>query len=312
MRGGMISSTLLHLAVLIVLAIGLPDFGRDVEVAPPIPVEIATIDELTRPKPSKTAKPQPKVVEPEEPQEIPDAPPPPPRQATPPPPPPPAPAPEPPQQQAALPEPTPPEPAPEPEPEPLPLPEPEAKPEPKEEVKEEPKPEPPAPRPNRKPQVKLAQKPEKKKKEEPKVDPLASILQNVERLKDEQPSRRQETSKEPQPQTAAALPSQPLTVSERDAIMQQIIPCWNPPVGAPNAEELVVEISASLNQDGSLQRAQVVDGLRIGRDRFYRAAAEAALRAVKRCTPLQRLPVRKYSEWRQMTLVFDPSEMLGQ
>ena len=311
MRGGMISSTLLHLAVLVVIAIGLPDFGRDLEVAPPIPVEIATIDELTRPKPSETARPLPKAVEPpEEPQEIPQAPPPPPRQAAPPPPPPPAPAPPAPepQQQAALPEPTPP--APEPEPEPLPLPEPEAKPEPEEEAKEELKPEPPAPRPNRKPQVKLAKKPEKK--EEPKVDPLASILQNVEKLKDEQPARRQEKTEEPRPQATAALPSQPMTVSERDAIMQQIIPCWNPPVGAPNAEELIVEISASLNQDGSLQRAQVVDGLRLGRDRFYRAAAEAALRAVKRCTPLQRLPVRKYSEWRQMTLVFDPSEMLGQ
>ncbi|MCG8597505.1 MAG: hypothetical protein MI785_24505 [Kiloniellales bacterium] len=308
----MISSTLLHLAVLIVLAVGLPDFGRDVEVAPPIPVEIATIDELTRPKQSDTANPQPQVAEVQEPQEIPDAPPPPPRQAAPPPPPPPAPAPEPPQQ-AALPQPAPPQPTPEPEPEPLPLPEPEATPEPKEEeeVKEEPPPPaPPAPRPNRKPQVKLAQKPEKE--EEPKVDPLASILQNVERLKDEQPARRQEKPTESQPRATAALPSQPLTVSERDAIMQQIIPCWNPPVGAPNAEDLIVEISASLNQDGSLQRAQVVDGVRIGRDRFYRAAAEAALRAVKRCTPLQRLPVRKYSEWRQMTLVFDPSEMLGQ
>ena len=42
MRGGMIASTLLHLAVLIVLAVGLPDFGRDLEVAPPIPVSTSS------------------------------------------------------------------------------------------------------------------------------------------------------------------------------------------------------------------------------------------------------------------------------
>lgn len=311
MRGGMISSTLLHLGVLVILVIGLPDFGRDLEVAPPIPVEIATIDELTRPKPSKTPKPQPKAAEPEEPQEIPEAPPPPPRQAAPPPPPPPAPAPEP--QQAELPKPAPPEPAPEPEPEPLPLPEPEAKPEPKEEVKkEEPKPQPPAPRPNRKPQVKLAQKPEKKK-EEPKVDQLAQILKDVEKLKEEEPAtRRERTQEPPRAQQQTSLSSLPMSLSEIDAVKQQIWPCWSPPVGAPQAEKLAVKIKLYLNQDGSLQRAQFVDGLRIGGDRFYRIAAEAAMRAVRRCTPLQRLPPKKYSEWREMTLNFDPSEILGQ
>ena len=309
MRGGMISSTLLHLGVLVILVIGLPDFGRDLEVAPPIPVEIATIDELTRPKPSKTAKPQPKAAEPEEPQEIPEAPPPPPRQAAPPPPPPPAPAPEP--QQAELPKPAPPEPAPEPEPEPLPLPEPEAKPEPKEEVKnEEPKPQPPAPRPNRKPQVKLAQKPEKKK-EEPKEDRLAAILKDVEKLKEEEPApRRERTQEPPQPQQQASLSSEPITLSEKDAIRQQIKRCWNPPVGAPDAEDLVVELRLTLLQDGTVQRVQVVSGgLRAGNP-FYKIAAEAAIRAVKRCSPLK-MPAKKYSAWRTLVMEFDPSEMLG-
>ena len=310
MRGGMIASTLMHLAVLVVLAIGLPDFGRDLEVAPPIPVEIATIDELTRPKPSKTQKPEPKVAELEEPQEIPDAPPPPPRQATPPPPPPPEPAPEPPQE-AKLPDPTPPEPTPEPEPEPLPLPEPEAKPEPKEEVKK--KAEPPAPRPNRKPRVKLAKKPETKKKKEPEVSGLDQILKNVEQLKEDESARRRVQPKErSQPQQQVSLSSLPMSLSEIDAVKQQIWPCWSPPVGAPGAEKLAVKVKLWLNQDGSLQRAQIVDGLRLGGDRFYQVAAEAAMRAVRRCTPLQRLPPKKYSRWREMTLNFDPSEILGQ
>lgn len=306
MRGGMISSTLLHLAVLIVLAIGLPDFGRDLEVAPPIPVEIATIDELTRPKPSKTPKPQPKVAEPEEPQEIPEAPPPPPRQAAAPPPPPPEPAPEPPQE-AKLPDPAPPEP--EPEPEPLPLPEPEAKPEPKEEVKEKARPEPPAPRPNRKPQVKLAQKPKKKK--EPEVSGLDSILKNVEKLKEDKPATRRERNPEPpRPQQQASLSDQPMTVSEKDAIRQQIKRCWNPPVGAPDAGDLIVELRLHLLQDGTVQRVEIMTGGRSAGNQFYRIAAEAAVRAVRRCSPLK-MPPKKYSAWRTLVMNFDPSEMLG-
>ena len=294
MRGGMIASTLLHLAVLIVLAVGLPDFGRDLEVAPPIPVEIASIDELTRPKPTKTAKPEPKVAEAEEPQEIPDAPPPPPRQAAPPPPPPPEPAPEP-QQQAALPEPTPPEPAPEPEPEPLPLPEPKAKPEPKEEVE--------------KPRVKLAQKPQKKK-QEPKEDRLASILNNVDQLKKEIPAPKEEKKQQaPQPRQQVSALDQAVTISEKDAIIRHVSRCWNVPAGARNAEELVVGLRVYLHVDGSVQRTQIEDLSRL-RDPFFRAAAEAAVRAVKRCSPLP-TPKKDYSAWRVMLLNFDPSEMLG-
>ncbi|MDJ0942515.1 MAG: energy transducer TonB [Kiloniellales bacterium] len=308
MRGGMISSTLLHLAVLIVIAVGLPDFGRDLEVAPPIPVEIATIDDLTRPKPSKTQKPEPKVAEVEEPQEIPDAPPPPPRPVAAPPPPP-EPAPEP-QQQAALPDPTPPEPTPEPEPEPLPLPEPEAKPEPKEEVKEKPKPKPPAPRPNRKPQVKLAKKPEKKK-EEPKEDRLASILNNVDQLKKEIPTPSEEKKQEaPQSRQQVSALDQRVTISEKDAIIRHVSRCWNVPAGARDAEKLIVGLRVYLHVDGTVQRTQIEDLSRL-RDPFFRAAAEAADRAVRRCSPLP-TPNKDYSAWRVMLLNFDPSEMLGQ
>ncbi len=307
MRGGVTFSALLHLAVLVVIAIGLPDFGRDLEVSPPIPVEIVTIDDITRPKPVE--KPQPKVEQPVEPQEIPEAPKPPPQEAAPPPPPPPEPV----KQVARAVEPPP---EPEPEPLPLPLPEPKAEPEPEPEPEEvkKPEPEPQAPRPVRKPppKKKAKKQPEKKKKKEPEPDRLASILQNVDQLKQEVPEQRQQPTQEPQPQQAATLSSVPMTISEIDAVRQQINPCWNPPVGAPNAAELVVEVRIFLNQDGSLLRWTVLDAGRINRDTFHRVAAEAAVRAIKRCTPLQRLPPKKYSVWREITLNFDPSEILGQ
>ena len=313
MRGGVILSGLLHFSVLMAVVLGLPDlFKRDLEVAPPIAVEIASIDELTRPRPAPVPKPAPEIVEPEpEPEEIPEAPPPPPQPAASEPPPPP---PEAPQQEAKLFDAAPPEPEPEPEPEPLPLPpEPKVEPEP-EPKKEEPKVA-PAPKPSKKPAVKLAKKPEPKKEEKkkkPEPDRLASILKNVEKLQEDTPTRRQPEPEQAAPQRASSISSQPMSVSEIDAVRQQIYPCWSPPVGAPNAEELAVEVRLFLNQDGSLRDARALDEGRMRRDRFYRAAADAAVRAVHRCTPLKKLPVKKYSEWSQMVLNFDPSEMLGQ
>ncbi|NBO19672.1 MAG: energy transducer TonB, partial [Proteobacteria bacterium] len=46
-------------------------------------------------------------------------------------------------------------------------------------------------------------------------------------------------------------------------------------------------------------------------DPFYRAAADAAVRAVQRCSPLTGLPSDKYETWKQMELRFDPKYMLN-
>jgi len=46
-------------------------------------------------------------------------------------------------------------------------------------------------------------------------------------------------------------------------------------------------------------------------DDFFRTAAESAVRAVRLCTPLKNLPTTKYDRWQEITLTFNPREMLG-
>jgi hypothetical protein len=53
-----------------------------------------------------------------------------------------------------------------------------------------------------------------------------------------------------------------------------------------------------------------LDVVRAIQDGYFRAAAENAMRAVKRCSPF-RLPVGKYEVWKQLTLRFDPRRMFG-
>lgn len=101
-----------------------------------------------------------------------------------------------------------------------------------------------------------------------------------------------------------------MTISESDALRRQLESCWNVPLGARDAQDLVVNIFMEVNPDRTVREARVVDMQRYSRDGFYRAAADSALRAVQspQCSPLA-LPPDKYEEWRHITVTFDPRNM---
>jgi hypothetical protein len=177
-------------------------------------------------------------------------------------------------------------------------------------------PEPPAPQPRRV-NVRPRTKPEPPAKT-PKFDASRIAVLIDKTRKEEAPEAEPEESKKflqppPMPESPvrrAAIGNQ-LTLSEVDAIRYQIEQCWNVPVGAPDARDLVIKIQISLKPDGSLKRQPVI----LGRDRmddgFFRTAAESARRAVQRCTPLKNLPTSKYDRWQDITVTFNPREMLG-
>jgi hypothetical protein len=103
------------------------------------------------------------------------------------------------------------------------------------------------------------------------------------------------------------------TADLSDALKSQIYRCWNPPVGAPNANDLVVDFDLKLNPDGTvLGRPQLSGNSASAQGNPYtRAAAEAASRAIYQCAPYN-LPAKRYNDWRDITLRFDPREMMGQ
>ena len=276
MRNGALFSALLHLSVLLLLIIGPFSFAPDAALAPLISIEIVSVVEQSKPEPEPVA----------------EIPPPAPKPPTP-------------------------EPEPEPEPvaEPIPEPEPEAEPEPipePEPVKEpEPEPEklktPPKPKPKPKPKTQVAMA--DKKKEEPPEDRLASILRNVENLKNKAQSEEMQQADISQTQPASQGSAIERMTMAR-AIQQQMASCWQIEPGARDAESLIVEIRVVLNPDASVRGAQIVDFERMFRDSFYRSAAENARRAIFRCSPFD-LPTNKYNVWRDLTLKFDPRYMFG-
>jgi outer membrane biosynthesis protein TonB len=213
------------------------------------------------------------------------------------------------------PKPTPAPPAPEP-PKPVEQKAPPPPPKPVEQKPEPPKPEPPKPEvvepaPSAKPKPTPKAEPEK-----PKFDPqqIAALLDK--RLRDMPAPAPVEPQKVDPASTQAAAASPetleaPLSISEVDLIRSQFERCWNPPVGAREAENLVIRVRIALNPDGSLAAApELIDRSRLN-DTFWRAAADSALRAVHKCQPLQDLPSSKYQRWRLIDLTFNPKEMLG-
>jgi len=153
-------------------------------------------------------------------------------------------------------------------------------------------------------------KPEPPKKEEKKTDtnPLASILKNVDQLRQKQPA--QETPA----QAPEQAPQQTASAVERNALerslREQIQRCWRLDPGAVRAEDLIVELRVFLNPDGSARLIEIVDFERMTRDAYFNSAAENARRAVLTCQPFK-LDPRKYSVWRELILRFDPREMFG-
>jgi colicin import membrane protein len=101
-----------------------------------------------------------------------------------------------------------------------------------------------------------------------------------------------------------------LTASEQSLLINMIVSkvkkCWTVAAGVPGADTLIVTLSMSFKQDGSLlSDPKVVGGN--GSPQFQ-LAADNARRAVMACQPYQ-LPPDKYAAWRSVELDFDPRDM---
>jgi outer membrane biosynthesis protein TonB len=280
MRGSVVTSVSAHLLLFLFAHFGLPHAFSPPDVSVTIiPVELVTEEELNAPPPPAAPEPEP---EPE---------------AAAPPPPPPEPPPEPP----APPEPevveTPPPPVEKPKPP---------------EKKEPPKPKPPA----------LAKaKPQAKPKPPKPPKDFNSVLKDLTKIEKTPTPAKKARKPSPPKDEGKPAPEQPqiaerasITEIERlkQRIRQQIEPCWSPPVGASEAENLVVTIFIRLDRRGVVLDARVVDAPAMALNSYVQAAADAARRAVlnPRCQPFN-LPQNRYDLWKEIRFNFDPREMLG-
>ncbi|HTT81424.1 MAG TPA: hypothetical protein VMF86_17280 [Stellaceae bacterium] len=324
---GIMLSAALHVGLIALIALGLPSlFGPPPPREAPIAVDLVTIAPETRAthpnpyRPRRQARPIPAQAPPA-PKPKPElhlhptaAEPP----SAPPPPPPPKPQPEPVVAKA------PPPPPPKPRPEPVvakapPIPEPKPK------LAAVQQPEPPRPavhKADARAFAKLLDKLNERPADRP-APQLARFDALLKNLTQQDDAAAADAPPAPHPETAtaeaSAQPKAPLgsqlTASQIDLLRQQIERCWDVPAGARDAKDLVVEIKAAVNPDGTVRTATIIDTARYATDPFFRAAADSAKRAVldPQCTGPQnplKLPPDQYQAWRILDLFFDPKDLL--
>ena len=303
MRAGATLSLLLHLGILLLILLGLPDLFKQEDVIEPVAVQLATVADLTA-QPEPAVKPiQTPVIKPvTQPLPAPAAP----QAPTPPP------LPTPPQPADQTPPPLPPDQAPQPvqptvaePPQPVIIPDQTKPPPQQQQAKIEPQPL-PVLRPKVPPdQTKPKPKPQPQQQQTADFNSLLKNLEKTNTQTADNTDQQQQTPQPPQPQTTQL--GQQLTMSERDALSQQIGGNWLIDPGQKGIEDIQIEIQATLAPDGTVMSAQIVDQMRVAWDERYRALAEAALRAVLKSSPMH-VPLDKYDLWKNMTISFDPAK----
>ncbi len=167
------------------------------------------------------------------------------------------------------------------------------------------------PKPRSKPKPPVAPQEKKPEPKEEEKEDFTSLLKSL-TPEDPQPDKSKPNEVQGEGQTSQIADfSKQLTMSELDRLNRGVQPCWNVNIGGKDAGSLLVDLKVSLNPDMRVRDVKIVDHLRYAADSHFRAAADAARRALlnERCRKLQ-LPAEKYQQWKVFIYTFDPSDMI--
>lgn len=317
---GFAGSAAIHGALLALILLGFASAPRFADNPEAIPIETVSLSDLNQiANGEKNAKPapQPAPAPPQPPADLKSS-------SEPPPPPQPAPQPKP---EATPPQPTPPPRAETPPPKPVSPPKADAAPRPEPEPMPPERPEPPPPKPTI--QEATVQPPVRPKFLDPPPDrPKEPAPDKPKPSHNFDPNTiakligQGKTSTAAPTQTGAATPqglphhdAPHMSMSMASALdawlTESYLNCWTPPPTMPEGDTYVAEIRVVFNPDGSLSGRPVL--VNPPTDRAWRAHAESAMRAVKKCDPLkvpaQYMPY--FEQWKIETIHFDPRETQG-
>jgi hypothetical protein len=170
-------------------------------------------------------------------------------------------------------------------------------------------PEPPKPAEAKKPEP-----PKQPPKPTPPKQSVDSMIDDILKNKDSKNKvQTPEQSPKPVQQVTRQAPAAPnlaavVTASEIEGVRQKIRPCWNTQGGSRD-QAMIITLTVEMNQNGTPVKAEVRDGSRYNSDPIYRAAADAAHRAIMnpRCQPWPLSP-EKFTGWKSITFNFDPRD----
>ncbi len=170
---------------------------------------------------------------------------------------------------------------------------------------------PPKPKNKPKPKPKPVERPDDKQEDKKEDDnnQINNLLKSLVNEEDDQSDTREEDNADRGGQVSQLSPvSAQLLGSMERSLNNGIRKCWNVDAGGKNAHTQKVELEVFVNRDKTVYKVQFVEIIRYNTDSHYRAAADAARRALlnRNCWPLN-LPDDRYDLWKHFIYDFDPS-----
>ena len=102
----------------------------------------------------------------------------------------------------------------------------------------------------------------------------------------------------------APQPSEPVTPSELAAMLrQQLDPCWQGPMNTPAFTGLEAALEIKMTPDGAIEDITPIEPDLVANNLTLRTFANAAMRAVLQCSPLDMAAV-PYDDWHDVVLIF--------
>ncbi len=158
--------------------------------------------------------------------------------------------------------------------------------------------------------------PKKVESDTPKDADLQSLLASVEKVR-RQPIRQPETAQNNLASDTGNTGlegrlDQMLTISEKDFISSKLRECWSINGGTQDLEEILVEVKAYINKDGTVRDVQILNHQNYP---AFQSVAESAKRAVHICSAkgvdspfyiLSQKYAEHYGDWKEIYLRFSP------
>ena len=93
-----------------------------------------------------------------------------------------------------------------------------------------------------------------------------------------------------------------------DRLRMHLREYWSPPPGAAGNDSLIVDIIVVIDSESNVLKAEIEDRLRMSLDKYFKASALAAQRAMVDSSPLP-IPHNSNGQQREFIFEFDPAFM---
>ena len=135
-------------------------------------------------------------------------------------------------------------------------------------------------------------------------DPFESILQSVQHFEAEA-SPQQKTTDERA--FDSDLISSKISMSELDALRQQLQQCWLVPPSVMAEKDIIIEAAIDLDVRGMVTDIKILNQKDSQKFRSFREAVQSVRQALRapQCSPLK-LPADKHHQWKKCVLRFSP------